>query len=68
MRGRHDGVDILAAATRHGSDHFRSRRVFDFDGLVGQCSAKLAIRHDLSGEASRLRPRLGGALGGQSVW
>jgi hypothetical protein len=68
MRGRYDSVDILAAATRHDGDHFRSRRVFDFDGLVGQRSSKLAIRDDLSGNASRLGPRRGGALGGQSVW
>jgi hypothetical protein len=68
MRGRHDSVDILAAATRHGGDHFRSRRVFDFDGLVGQRPAKLAIRYDLSGNASRLGPRRVGALGGQSLW
>ena len=67
MRGRHYRIDILAAASRHDSDRFRFGGVFDFDGLVSQGPAKLAIRHDLSGNALRLGPRRGGALGRQSA-
>jgi hypothetical protein len=52
---------------RHDGYRFRSRGIFDFDGLVGQSSAEAAIRYDLSGKAPRFILRRGGALRGQSA-